>query len=143
MPGLYFEEFHVGQMFKHFMRRTVTEADNLFISALTHNPAALHLDEEYMRESHYGARTVNSTFTLGLMVGISVGDTNLARLWPISGGMRCAFQPRSSTAIRSTLKARCLKFVKANRGLKTGLSSLPTAPIISAMNLLAVANDPR
>jgi acyl dehydratase len=77
MPGLYFEEFYVGQMFKHFMRRTVTEADNLFISALTHNPAALHLDEEYMRGSHYGARIVNSTFTLGLMVGISVGDTTL------------------------------------------------------------------
>jgi acyl dehydratase len=77
MPGLYFEEFHVGQTFKHFMRRTVTEADNLFISALTHNPAALHLDEEYMRGSQYGARIVNSTFTLGLMVGISVGDTTL------------------------------------------------------------------
>ena len=77
MPGLYFEEFHVGQMFKHFMRRTVTEADNLFISALTHNQAALHLDEEYMRGSQYGTRIVNSTFTLGLMVGISVGDTTL------------------------------------------------------------------
>jgi acyl dehydratase len=77
MPGLYFEEFHIGQMFKHYMRRTVTEADNLFISALTHNPAALHLDEEYMRGSQYGARIVNSTFTLGLMVGISVGDTTL------------------------------------------------------------------
>ncbi len=77
MPGLYFEEFHVGQMFRHVMRRTVTEADNLFISALTHNPAALHLDEEYMRGSHYGARIVNSTFTLGLMVGVSVGDTTL------------------------------------------------------------------
>ncbi len=77
MPGLYFEEFHVGQMFKHFMRRTVTEADNLFISALTHNTAALHLDEEYMRGSQYSARIVNSTFTLGLMVGISVGDTTL------------------------------------------------------------------
>jgi acyl dehydratase len=77
MPGLYFEEFHVGQMFKHVMRRTVTEADNLFISALTHNPAALHLDEEYMRGSQYGARIVNSTFTLGLMVGVSVGDTTL------------------------------------------------------------------
>jgi acyl dehydratase len=77
MPGLYFEEFHVGQMFKHFMRRTVTESDNLLISTLTHNPAALHLDEEYMRGSQYGARIVNSTFTLGLMVGVSVGDTTL------------------------------------------------------------------
>jgi acyl dehydratase len=59
------------------MRRTVTESDNLLISTLTHNPAALHLDEEYMRGSQYGARIVNSTFTLGLMVGVSVGDTTL------------------------------------------------------------------
>jgi acyl dehydratase len=77
MPGLYFEEFHVGQMFNHVMRRTVTESDNLLISTLTHNPAALHLDEEYMRGSQYGTRIVNSTFTLGLMVGVSVGDTTL------------------------------------------------------------------
>jgi acyl dehydratase len=78
MAGLYFEEFHVGQKFKHALRRTVTEADNVFFTALTHNPAALHLDEEYMKEhSEFGTRIVNSSFTLGLMVGISVGDTTL------------------------------------------------------------------
>ena len=78
MAGLYFEEFHVGQTFKHGIRRTVTEADNVFFSALTHNPAALHLDEEYCREhTEFGTRIVNSCFTLGLMVGISVGDTTL------------------------------------------------------------------
>lgn len=78
MPGLYFEEFHVGQRFVHALRRTVTEADNVFFSALTHNPAALHLDEEYCRQhSEFGQRIVNSCFTLGLMVGISVGDTTL------------------------------------------------------------------
>ena len=78
MAGLYFEEFRVGQVFAHAMRRTVTEADNVFFSALTHNPAPLHLDEEYCRtESEYGQRLVNSAFTLGLMVGISVGDTTL------------------------------------------------------------------
>jgi acyl dehydratase len=48
MGGLYYEEFSVGMRFEHVLRRTVTEADNLFFSALTHNPAALHLDEEYM-----------------------------------------------------------------------------------------------
>jgi len=77
MPGLWFEDFHVGQAFAHALRRTVTEADNVFFSALTHNPAALHLDEEYMRGSEYGQRIVNSCFTLGLMVGISVGETTL------------------------------------------------------------------
>ena len=78
MPGLYFEEFVLGHVFTHAIRRTVTEADNVFFTALTHNPAALHLDEEYCREhTEYGQRIVNSAFTLGLMVGISVGDTTL------------------------------------------------------------------
>jgi acyl dehydratase len=78
MPGLYFEEFQVGRKFAHPIRRTVTEADNVFFSALTHNPAALHLDEEYCRtETEFGQRIVNSCFTLGLMVGISVGETTL------------------------------------------------------------------
>jgi acyl dehydratase len=77
MPGLYFEEFSVGQTFDHAIRRTLTEADNVFFTALTHNPAALHLDEEYARGTEFGQRIVNSAFTLGLMVGISVGDTTL------------------------------------------------------------------
>ena len=77
MPGLWFEELHVGQTFRHPIRRTVTETDNVLFSAMTHNPAQLHLDEEYMRNTEYGQRIVNSAFTLGLMVGISVGDTTL------------------------------------------------------------------
>lgn len=78
MPGLYFEEFHIGQKFVHRVRRTVTEADNVFFSALTHNPAALHIDEQYCKEhSEFGQRIVNSAFTLGLMVGVSVEETTL------------------------------------------------------------------
>jgi acyl dehydratase len=78
MAGLFYEQFQVGQVFKHAIRRTVTEADNVWFSALTHNPAALHLDEEYCRQhTEFGQRIVNSAFTLGLMVGISVGDTTL------------------------------------------------------------------
>ena len=78
MPGLFYDQFHIGQIFKHAIRRTVTEADNVFFSALTHNPAALHLDEEYCRDhTEFGQRIVNSAFTLGLMVGITVGDTTL------------------------------------------------------------------
>lgn len=76
MAGLYFEEFTVGQVFDHAIRRTVTESDNVLISTMTHNPAALHLDEEYCRtQTEFGQRIVNSCLTLSLMVGISVNDT--------------------------------------------------------------------
>lgn len=75
MPGLYFEEFSVGQTFDHPIRRTVTETDNVLMTTLTHNPAALHLDAEAMKDSEFGRVLVNSCFTLGLMVGISVNDT--------------------------------------------------------------------
>lgn len=77
MAGLYFDDLEVGQVFDHAIRRTVTESDNLLFSALTHNPAQLHLDAEYMKGTEFGQVIVNSTFVLGLMVGISVGDTTL------------------------------------------------------------------
>ncbi len=77
MAGLYYEQFEVGQLFDHALRRTVTETDNVFFTAMTHNPAALHLDAEAMKNSEFGQRIVNSCFTLSLMVGISVGDTTL------------------------------------------------------------------
>jgi acyl dehydratase len=77
MPGLYFEQFSVGQTFDHAIRRTVTETDNVLFTAMTHNPAALHLDEEYGKTTEFGARIVNSLFTLGLMIGISVHETTL------------------------------------------------------------------
>lgn len=77
MAGLWFEELSVGQVFDHPIRRTVTETDNLLFSTLTHNPAQLHLDAEYMKGSEFGQVIVNSTFVLGLMVGISVAETTL------------------------------------------------------------------
>ena len=77
MPGLFFEEFSVGQRFDHALRRTITEADNVWFSALTHNPAPLHLDAEYMKQTEFGKPIVNSCLTLGFMVGISVGDTTV------------------------------------------------------------------
>lgn len=77
MPGVWFDELTLGQKFDHPIRRTVTETDNVLFTAMTHNPALLHLDEEYMKGTEFGQRVVNSAFTLGLMVGISVGDTTL------------------------------------------------------------------
>ncbi len=78
MAGVYFDELEVGQVFKHMQSRTLTEVDNVLFTTMTHNPALLHLDEEYCKnETEFGQRLVNSAFTLGLMVGISVGDTTL------------------------------------------------------------------
>ncbi len=78
MSGLYFDELKLGQTFNHAIRRTITEADNVFFSALTHNPAYLHLDEQYCKDhTEFGQRIVNSAFTLGLMVGITIGETTL------------------------------------------------------------------
>lgn len=77
MAGLYYEEFKVGMTFQHDIRRTITEADNVFFTSMTHNPAALHLDEEYAKKTEFGTRIVNSCLTLSFMVGISVGQTTL------------------------------------------------------------------
>ena len=77
MPGVWFDELTVGQRFEHAIRRTVTETDNVLFTTLSHNPAQLHLDAEYMKGSEYGQVLVNSCFTLSLMVGVSVGDTTL------------------------------------------------------------------
>jgi len=78
MAGLYYEEFSVGQVFEHPIRRTVTETDNILFTTMTHNPARLHLDDEYMKnETEFGGIIVNSMFTLSLMVGVTVYDTTL------------------------------------------------------------------
>ena len=80
MPGRYFDEWQVGMRIQHAITRTVTETDNLLISALTHNPQPLHLDAEAAKDSEFGQILVNSCFTFSLTVGISVGDTTLGTL---------------------------------------------------------------
>ena len=77
MAGLYFEEFAVGRVFDHAWTRTVTEMDNVLFSSLTMNVQPLHLDEEFAAKTEFGQRIVNSLFTLGLMIGITVNDTTL------------------------------------------------------------------
>ena len=77
MGGKYFEELAVGDVFKHEPARTITETDNLIFTALTMNPQPLHLDAEFAGKAEFGQRVVNSIFTLGLAVGLSVGDTTL------------------------------------------------------------------
>jgi acyl dehydratase len=80
MPGRYFDEWQVGDRISHALTRTVTETDNVLISALTHNPQPMHLDQEVASQSEFGMPLVNSVFTFGLMVGVSVGDTTMGTL---------------------------------------------------------------
>jgi acyl dehydratase len=77
MAGLYFEQFLVGQRFVHEIRRTVTDMDNILFSSLTYNPAAIHIDHAYAATTEFGRPLINSLFTLGLVIGLSVQDTTL------------------------------------------------------------------
>jgi acyl dehydratase len=77
MPGLYYEQFVVGHVFRHPVTRTVTEMDNTLFSVMTLNMQPLHLDAHFSEKTEFGQRLVNSLFTLGLVVGISVSDTTL------------------------------------------------------------------
>lgn len=80
MAGRYFDQWNVGDRITHEIRRTVTEADNLFFTVMTHNPQPLHLDIEAAKASEFGQILVNGTYTFSLMVGLSVGDTTLGTL---------------------------------------------------------------
>jgi acyl dehydratase len=75
MAGYYLEEFELGQVFRHPITRTVTESDNVWFSVMTMNPQQLHIDFDFASKTEWGKPLVNSLFTLGLMIGISVHDT--------------------------------------------------------------------
>jgi acyl dehydratase len=80
MAGRYFDEWQVGDRVSHSITRTVTETDNLLISTLTHNPQPMHLDHEVAAQSEFKRPIINSVFTFGLMIGVSVADTTLGTL---------------------------------------------------------------
>ena len=73
--GMYFDDFEVGRLYEHTLRRTVTEMDNMLFSNMTHNPQPLHIDRHFCEEeTEWGQPLMNSLFTLGLMIGMSVND---------------------------------------------------------------------
>lgn len=80
MAGRFFDEWQVGDRVAHAITRTVTETDNVLVSALTHNPQPMHLDHEVAGASEFGQPLVNSIYTFGLMIGVSVSDTTLGTL---------------------------------------------------------------
>jgi len=77
MPGLYFDEFEVGQEFDHAFTRTVTEHDNISFSLMTHNPQPLHIDAHFASQTEHGKPLFNSMYTLAIMVGMTVYDTTM------------------------------------------------------------------
>ncbi|MEL6966884.1 MAG: MaoC family dehydratase, partial [Pseudomonadota bacterium] len=77
MAGLYLDAFFEGQTFDHALRKTVTESDNMLFSTMTLNPQPLHIDRHFAASTEWGEPLVNSLFTHGLVIGISVQDTNL------------------------------------------------------------------
>jgi len=73
--GMYYEEFEIGKLYRHTLRRTVTQMDNMLFSNMTLNPQPLHIDRDFCeKETQWGQPLMNSLFTLGLMVGIQVSD---------------------------------------------------------------------
>ena len=91
MAGRYFDEWLVGETVAHAVTRTVTETDKVLVSALTHNPQPMHLDHEAAAASEFGRPLVNSIYTFGLMVGVSVSDTTLGTLVANLGYDRLVF----------------------------------------------------
>ncbi|MBF9194858.1 MaoC family dehydratase [Microvirga terrestris] len=76
--GLYFEDFTVGTIINHRLTRTVTQMDNMLFSNMTLNPQPLHIDAHFCAtETEWGKPLMNSLFTLGLLIGISVNDTTV------------------------------------------------------------------
>lgn len=77
MAGIWFDEFTVGQVFQHEIRKTVLDYENSMFSSLTYNPAQIHIDHDYCSKTEFGKPLMNSIFTLGLVIGLTVQDTTL------------------------------------------------------------------
>lgn len=76
--GIFYEDFVIGEVITHRLTRTVTQMDNMLFSNMTLNPQPLHIDAHYCAtETEWGRPLMNSLFTLGLMIGISVNDLTL------------------------------------------------------------------
>ena len=123
MAGKYFEELEIGMVFNHQPSRTVTETDNLLFTTLTLNPQPLHLDAEFAKQSIHGQILVNSIFTLGLVVGLSVGDTTLGTTLGNLGFEKTTFPNPvfigDTITVSSTVLTKRESRSKSDRGIVT------------------------
>lgn len=125
MAGLWFEAFEVGQVFEHEIRRTVLESDNMWFSNATCNPAAIHIDAAYCEGTEFGKPLMNSIFSLGLVIGLSVQDTTLGTTVANLGmtDVRFAHPVFAGDTLRSQTTVKALRASKSrpNAGIVTFL----------------------
>jgi acyl dehydratase len=128
MAALWFEDFEVDKVHRHPITRTVTEMDNMMFSCLTMNPQPLHIDRHFCAETEWGQPLMNSLFTLGLMIGISVNDltvgTTIANLGMSEVKFPAPLFQGDTVRVETTVKASA----KAVRGQMPESSSSSTAP---------------
>lgn len=74
--GRFFEDFEVGDEYRHPLGRTITQPDNIWFTLLTQNVAAVHFDSHYARKTEFARPLVNSCLTLALVTGQSVIDVS-------------------------------------------------------------------
>lgn len=121
MAGLYFEDLEPGRVFDHPWTRTVTEMDNVLFSSLTMNVQPLHLDAEFAKTTEFGRPLINSLFTLGLMIGITVNDTTLGTTVANLGMEKTAFPAPlfagDTIHVRSTVVSRRESRSRADAGI--------------------------
>jgi acyl dehydratase len=123
MPGIYYDEVEIGHKISHGLSRTVTEADNVLFSTITHNPQPLHLDEEYAKKTEFGQRVFNSMYTVSFACGVSVEDTTMGTLVVNLGFGEMRFP--KPVFINDTLSVKTI--IKDKRESK----SRPTAGIVT------------
>lgn len=74
--GRFFEDFEVGDIYRHPLGRTITRTDNIWFTLLTQNTAPIHFDAHYSAQTEFGKPLVDSTFTVALVTGQSVTDVS-------------------------------------------------------------------
>lgn len=72
--GRYYEDFEVGDIYRHPLGRTISESDNTWFTLISMNPNQLHFNKEFGARTEFGRRLVNSTLTLSIVTGLSVSD---------------------------------------------------------------------
>ena len=121
MTGLWFEQLEPGLRVRHAITRTVTEADNVLFTTMTMNPQPLHLDAEFAARTEFGKPLVNSLFTLGLMIGMSVNDTTLGTTLANLGMSDLQFPKPlfhgDSVKVRTTVRSKRESRSRPNEGI--------------------------
>lgn len=74
--GRYYEDFEVGDIYRHPMGRTLTETDNIWFTLLSGNTNQMHFNAHYAAQSTFGKYLVNSGITVMVVLGLSVPDVS-------------------------------------------------------------------